>query len=147
MRIYSQVITERNVRETVAKTRDIYIISIRSFRPRGGGNGIEIYCGGNGFSRSAHDGEHFAATWDAYGNLMAELYMLDPSAKIAWYKTFVDFVEKTAHEHKRIQTFNAPHTRRCREHTAPWLRDPDVRTLYCEHVGNGDIFETLPVAA
>lgn len=108
MRLYSKNLTGRDVRAAVAKARnthgaDIYIDSVRDFKPRRDPHGVEFFCYSmNGRQATGHrpvgsyplDGENRAASWDAYGWVISELYALDPDARIGFYKN-VDHYRET----------------------------------------------------
>lgn len=74
------------------------------------------------YATGRNDGER-AATWDAWGYLIAELYNLDPRATIGPYKNATDFIQKCASERDRIARYRPQDAA---THTAAFL---DVLTL------------------
>ena len=71
----------------------------------------------SGTSKNAMRGlpDH-AATWDEWGIFIAELFKLDPDAKIGQYKTHDDFLAYTADMYNRASLYR-PDLGIC----APWL--------------------------
>lgn len=64
-----------------------------------------------------------SATWDEWGNFIAELFRLDIHAKIGHYDSLDAFIEFTTAERDRISEYRpdlAP------THQAPWLDDNDL---------------------
>lgn len=61
-----------------------------------------------------------AATWDEWGIFIANLFKLDPDAKIGAYKTHADFIDQTTREHERITSYRPD---LAKWHTAPWLAE------------------------
>lgn len=58
-----------------------------------------------------------SATWDEWGNFIAELFQRDPSAKIGQYDGVQDFIDQTSSEYERM-TKHMPE----RGIRAPWLK-------------------------
>lgn len=113
MKVYSEILTEWSVRDAFMSARltdgqDIHLDGIRSFRPRKGGFGTEFWAQSlNGKVASGHrpigsyplsleNGSDVAraASWSAYGYVIARLYLVDPDAKIGIYDNAQDFAEK-----------------------------------------------------
>lgn len=44
---------------------------------------------------SNYGDQRFSATWHEWGWFIAELYRIDPDARIGWYENVADFDEKT----------------------------------------------------
>lgn len=103
MIVRSDKISSLDIKDAVNDTDGMYFLSyskdyprhIRFFRPRRFTYGYEFFCGGNSHHASAHDREHKAATWVAWGIFIDKLYRIDPEAQIGWYKNREDFMQKT----------------------------------------------------
>ena len=82
--------------------QDIHVVDMRTFSPRGAErNGVEFYAGSsNGRRATGHRaiGSYplsdvpRAASWTAYGYVIARLFALDPSARVSFYKSRADFI-------------------------------------------------------
>jgi hypothetical protein len=109
MKIYSDIITESDVRAAFTSARqenkqDIYIEDIRGWKPRRYACGVEVHAESLAGKRTTghvparatgpRDGYPRAASWDAWGYAIAYLYNLDPHARIGIYDNEADFVEK-----------------------------------------------------
>jgi hypothetical protein len=107
MKVYSDIITEPDVQAAFADARrldgaDIHITDLRTFRPRAGWRtGWEFFAGSvSGTRASGHraigsyplDEVPRAASWDAYGYVIARLYQVDPAARIGPYGSRGDFI-------------------------------------------------------
>ena len=91
-------------------SREGWFVPVREFKPRRYERGFEFFLAGSSTYRAQHDREEFAATYDEWGIVIAELYKIDPDAEIAWYDNARDFITKT----EKYQPRNA---------AAPWLAD------------------------
>ena len=69
---------------------DIHIDSL-AVSPRGA---ITFYCVSYNGTRRCNGRDGFAATWSAWGYLIAELFNRDPSAIIGQYRGREDFIRK-----------------------------------------------------
>jgi hypothetical protein len=113
MRIYSDRLTAADVRSAFSSARlvneaDIYAQDLREFHPRDGHrNGVEVYAYSySGNRASAHGPIHRgfgsdedaprAASWDAYGWVIARLYLIDPDARIGQYRDVADFIRQVS---------------------------------------------------
>lgn len=77
--------------------QDIHIDEI-AVAPRGG---IQFYCVAMHGTRRTNGGrDGYAAKWSAWGWLIAELYKIDPDAKIGQYKNVFDFVAQCHSMHE-----------------------------------------------
>jgi hypothetical protein len=108
MRIYSDHLTQEDVRAAFGRARargcDIWIESIRSFKPRIGRYGTEVFAESHhgtkatghvsAYASGPRDGYPRAASWDDWGYVIAELYNTDPHARIGFYDSEADFVAK-----------------------------------------------------
>lgn len=109
MKIYSNIITESDVRAafTSAQVRnaDIYIDGdIRTWKPRKEQYGTEVFAASrHGRAATGHvparesgprDDYPRAASWDAWGYVIAYLFNADPHARVGFYDNEADFVEK-----------------------------------------------------
>lgn len=106
MKLYSDKIGYAEVRAAFQKARtidrqDIYEVDVRNFRPRREHNGVEFYAESlNGKRATGHRaiGSYplcdvpRAASWTAYGYVIARLYALDPDARIGQYHDRADFI-------------------------------------------------------
>lgn len=84
--------------------QDISVVDMRSFRPRGPEhNGVEFYAESCNGARAT--GHHpigsfrgcdlpRAASWTAYGYVIARLFALDPAARIGQYDGRADFIRQ-----------------------------------------------------
>jgi len=71
---------------------------------------------------SGHLMENYkSATWDEWGNFIAAMFRIDPSAIIGDYKGVDDFIAQTQAERDRCAQFR-PDLHRL----APWLDDDDL---------------------
>lgn len=110
MYIRSDLLVADDIRAAFADARqfdgqDIYITDMREFRPRGYARGFQLYAGAlAGRNASAHAPDVKAATWDAYGYVMARLYKTDPGAKIASYANLAEFCRSTGQYIPRLMT-------------------------------------------
>lgn len=114
MKIYSDEITEVEVRAVFNKARrdhdaDIWIEEMRGWNPRTCKYGVEVWAESLGGKRATgrnqssygRDREPRAASWDDWGYVIAELYNIDPDARIGFYDneaSFVTFVRKYPHK-------------------------------------------------
>jgi hypothetical protein len=107
MKIYTNNLTEADVRGAFAKARedgaDIYAVGLRTWQPRDYSRGIEVFAESlHGKYATGHrpvgsyplDCEPRAASWDDWGLVMAYLFNIDPHARIGFYDSEADFVEK-----------------------------------------------------
>lgn len=91
MKIYSDHLTEGDVRQAFAMARaadrqDIHIEDLRTWKPRHHARGIEVHGGSLHGRRAANRGSDLrAASWDAWGYVIARLYAIDPAARIGFY--------------------------------------------------------------
>jgi hypothetical protein len=107
MKIYSNRLTEHDVYSAFHQARttngaDIWPEDVRAFRPRSEfRNGIQFYAYSHGGNRATGhrsigsyslEYEARAASWDAYGWVIARLYLIDPNARIGQYRDVADFV-------------------------------------------------------
>jgi hypothetical protein len=106
VKLYSNKITESDLRVAFLMARradgaDIWLAGVRTFRPRTADfrSGIQFYaCSHNG-RRPVNPGQpHWttedlprAASWDAYGYVIARLFMIDRHAVIGPYHGVADF--------------------------------------------------------
>jgi hypothetical protein len=113
MKLYSNLLTTEDVFWAFADARrmdgqDIRHQDVRAFVPRGYRNGVEFYAYSvTGKRASAHrpQGGQFygpdaarAATWDAWGYVIARLFDRDPEARIGYYDGRNDFIVKVNQE-------------------------------------------------
>lgn len=117
MKLYSNTITERDLWHAAAEVlrndnQVIYLEDVRPFKPRKTWtNGVKFFATGNSPHATGHraigsyplDHVERAATWSAYGYLIARLYLIDPSAKIGYYTSKGDFIAqcKSMWEHRQ----------------------------------------------
>jgi hypothetical protein len=119
MKIYSNAIVPSSVYDAFRTARsvhqaDIYAEDVRWFTPRRAGfaRGVELFAHShNGTRASAHasieeqrgsrDHLNRAASWDAYGYVIAYLYRLDAGAVIGPYRNREDFVRQVRAEAPR----------------------------------------------
>lgn len=109
MKIYSDIITRRDVETAFFNARmqhgqDIHIEAIRGWKPRRYAYGVEVFAESmNGNRATGHvparatgprDGYPRAASWDAWGYVIALLFNVDPHARIGFYDSEADFVDK-----------------------------------------------------
>jgi hypothetical protein len=108
MRLYSDKIIQTDVVGAFMTARtqngaDIWIDSIRSFKPRRHSFGVEFWAESlNGTRASGHaaiapgprDNYPRAASWTDYGYVIAHLFNIDPEARIGGYNSKADFVAK-----------------------------------------------------
>lgn len=107
MKLYSNILTEHDVYRAFTEARqldgaDIYPDDISTFQPRTPyRHGVKFYATSlHGRQITGHrpigsyplDGEARAASWDAYGYVIARLYRIDPDARIGHYKGIADFI-------------------------------------------------------
>jgi len=107
MKLYSDKLGPADVYTAFSDARridqqDIYVVDVRLFRPRGPElNGVEFYAESNcGTRATGHRaiGSYplsdvpRAASWTAYGYVIARLFALDPSARVGFYKSRADFI-------------------------------------------------------
>lgn len=117
MKIYSDKITTADIFTAfrLARTvhgQDIHLDGgVRQFRPRRQAHGYEIFAESmHGKRASAHGpiGSYDrstlprAASWNAYGFVIAHLYNVDPDARIGFYAGRADFIAKTATAYGRV---------------------------------------------
>jgi hypothetical protein len=129
MKIYSEKITPADIR--AALPSETSLVDFREFAPRSrAGRAFEFFLEGYGERHtraSAHApigsyswGEMQyaprAATWDDYGEMFAQLFKIDPAAKIAFYDGVGEFIDQT--------TRYVP-----RGMKAPWLEDAELLEL------------------
>jgi hypothetical protein len=81
-------------------SREGWFVPVREFSPRSFSRGFEFFLSGSSPHRAQHDREEFAATWIEWGIVIAALFAIDPSAKIAWYDNEGDFIEKTSNDYR-----------------------------------------------
>jgi len=84
--------------------QDIHVVDMRTFSPRGAErNGVEFYAGSsNGRRATGHRaiGSYplcdvpRAASWTAYGYVIARLYAWDPDARIGPYSSRANFIAR-----------------------------------------------------
>jgi len=107
MKLYSNKITEGGLDSAFHQARsvngaDIYPVDVRTFRPRRDGftSGIQFYAesySGNRATGHREIGSYplddvpRAASWDAYGYVIARLFLVDPDAVIGQYSGVEDF--------------------------------------------------------
>jgi len=101
MKLHSDIITKTDVDNTARLVRerygqDIWIESVETRNSRSRDHSITFYAYSLNGKRSRNRREGRAATWTAYGYLIAELFNCDPDAKIAWYDSPGDFRDKCA---------------------------------------------------
>ena len=115
MKVYSDILTEDKVRRAFASARscgaDIWMSDIRTWKPRGHAYGTEFWAESHhGTKASAHwpladSGNRRnaprAASWSAYGWLIAILFRDDPDARIGCYDGAAVFVAKVEQEAAR----------------------------------------------
>jgi len=87
--------------------QDIGLTDMRAFSPRGPErNGVEFYAeSSNGRRAAAHRAigscslgdAHRAASWTAYGYVIARLYAWDPDARIGKYRNRADFIAQVTY--------------------------------------------------
>jgi hypothetical protein len=109
MKIYSDKITEHDVRRAFTIARDdhhadIWIEDIRTWKPRKYLYGTEVFPRSHHGSRATghvparasgpRDGYPRAASWDDWGYVIAELYRIDPDARVGFYDSKADFISK-----------------------------------------------------
>lgn len=101
MKLHSDTLTSADVESAAAIARsehgqDIYITEIHACGSRSRARGLTFYCGSLGGRRATNrgDGER-AATWTAWGYLIAELFRRDPDAIMTYYKSAADFQDRT----------------------------------------------------
>lgn len=106
MKLYSDILTDVDVFEAFNNARNlhnqvIWSVDVRSFKPRSQyANGVEFFAEGNSPHATGHrvigsyplGSVSRAATWSAYGYVIAALYQKDESAKIGFYKSKQDFI-------------------------------------------------------
>lgn len=98
MKMYSNSLTAQDVRDAFTDAReidhqDIYLDGLSEFRPRCSyHSGVQFYAYSLHGSRTPHDGMDRAAGWDAYGYVIARLFLKDRAAKIGCYDGAADFV-------------------------------------------------------
>jgi hypothetical protein len=122
LKLHSNTLTAAAVR-TAAQTarcaygQDIYVDEVKDVGSRSRKQGVSFYASSlHGRYASAHDQSQRAANWDAYGYLIAELFKVDPDAKIGIYDGATDFMVRTSDEANR----NALYGKRP-DHTASFL--------------------------
>jgi hypothetical protein len=121
LKLHSNTITAFDVIAAAESARDhdqdIFVTDVKDVGSRSRKQGVSFYAASlNGRYASAHDQSERAASWDAYGYLIAELFVLDPIAKIGIYDGINDFFTRTADEAAR----NAQYGKRP-DHTASFL--------------------------
>lgn len=104
MKIYSDRLTRTDVYNAFARARaehhaDIHIEDLSTWKPRKYSNGIEVHAGSISGTRAANKGSWRdtplkAASWDDWGYVIAELYSIDPHARIGFYDNKADFIRK-----------------------------------------------------
>lgn len=136
MKVRSNIITREDIGKAV-RAADVHLLDtesregwyepIREFKPRQYARGFEFFLSGSSpyaVNRPIYryDGSKpKAATWDEWGNVIDALYAIDPAARIGWYESRSDFIEKTASERDRIAQWHDPNGYQGRTHLAPWL--------------------------
>ncbi len=108
MKMYSNTLTEADVAVAFQEARaldgqDVFVTDVRSFRARKTSFGIEFYAEAmNGKQATGHRphgsyplaGQPRAASWTAYGYVIARLYQKDPDAMIGRYGNAQDFADQ-----------------------------------------------------
>jgi hypothetical protein len=73
---------------------DIYYDDFSQFTPRKFTMGYKLYgYAHEGKYASAHDSLYKAATWEAWGYVIARLYAIDPNAQISFYNSAAHFYD------------------------------------------------------
>lgn len=115
MIIYSNILTQHDVSEAFAQARsvhdqDIWLCDISSHPARDYGCAIKVFAySHHGRAASAHrpigsyslEDVPRAASWDAYGYVMAELYRIDPAARVGFYNSVAHFIDTCRADSKR----------------------------------------------
>lgn len=134
MFIHSDTLTQQDLREALPENccfeyftnddgRDV-LMDVRGSKSHGRRYEIRM----SGTSKSWMDsrrmpmGAH-SATWDEWGNFIAELFRRDIHAKIGMYQTLDSFIQITADERDRVKNYR-PDLAATR--SAPWLDDTDL---------------------
>jgi len=119
MKVYSHIITRADLYRTLADIDDVIVddSGVREFIARDGTPAFELFLEGYGarHRRARNRRSGTAATWDDYGLWFAQLFKLDPAARISFYNGVGDFLDQTARYIPRGQS-------------APWLHE----TIYLE---------------
>lgn len=91
MKLHSDTLRRHDVQEAARVARehghDIYVDEIAECGSKSRRRGITFYCESMDGPRARNGREGRAASWDAYGWLIAELFNRDPSAIIGYYKS------------------------------------------------------------
>lgn len=102
MKLYSATLSKSDIAAAFKVARDhgadIHLDDYREWRARDGRYAAEVHAASLGGTRMAQhtvDGiQSPAASWDAWGWFIAELYRRDPSARIGYYLNAGDFALK-----------------------------------------------------
>jgi hypothetical protein len=126
MKIHSDIITSRDIRDAVPGTcflapfwhdGDHTVIAVEGSRSHGIGYLVRL-SGSSPYAMQHTMHNDKAATWDEWGNFIMALFAIDPRAKCGQYDGLQDFIDKTTEEHERIKE----HRRDLlATHSAPWL--------------------------
>lgn len=91
MKLHSDVLTKTDIHQacTVANQhgQDIFCDEIVEQGSQKRKRGITFYCEALSGPRSRNGRDGYAASWDAYGWVIAELFNRDPNAIIGWYES------------------------------------------------------------
>ena len=92
--------------------QDIHVIDALDCGSRSRAHGVEFHCGSNHgrYARASGRGPDVggrAASWDAWGWLIGELFRLDPDAIIGNYKGVTHFIETCERAHEERQQWTA----------------------------------------
>ena len=132
MKIHSDIIEYTDLaRATIEPTRikDVYVEAQRvGSRKRGHGFNVTLYSTDetrphkNSGKYGADTGNYNkSVSWDDWGIWMDRLFELDPNAIIGIYDGRDDFYRQTWRVRAYIREEYKPHTKRYKEHMAPWL--------------------------
>lgn len=95
MKVYSDILTDQDLRDA-AKEAGVYLwVCDRITRPRIAKNAWEVSLSGSSPYTSQMGDYHKAATYDEHGWWMSYLFNLDPDARISWWKSAEDFHART----------------------------------------------------
>lgn len=124
MKVYSDALIDADFSPAAHVAGVSYWTFRRLTNTRVRARGWEISLTGSSPYTSQHEGDpHKAATWTEHGVWMADLFKIDPNARISWWNGAADFVAKTGIE-SPYRNAGGGH-----KHAAPWLDDPELMAL------------------
>ena len=109
MKLHSDVLRKADVREAARVARehgyDIQVGELVRVGSRQRTSGLQFYCEAIYGKRACNGRPGYAASWAAWGWLIAELFRRDPEAVIGWYKSPAHFSEVCREECERVTQY------------------------------------------